>query len=132
MLLKKNIKRLIVIIFLLVFIGVPLLIYDGLKGNPVRSLLMENATKEYLLRAGYNADDWLQIDAHYDMKWNTGAIKGTVANVIFKDEPEEKYLYVQWRDSGEIQQSCEYFNKDTNAYEVEYTEKRIHMVKDCY
>ena len=28
--------------------------------------------------------------------------------------------------------SEKYFNKDTDAYEVEYTQKLIHMVKDCF
>lgn len=73
----------------------------------------------------------MKIDATYDMKRNTDQIKGTVTYVIFKDEPEEKFLYVQWRNSGKIQQSCEYFNKDTNAFEVEYNENRKHMKKDC-
>jgi hypothetical protein len=97
-----------------------------------RDLLMEKATKEQLLRQGYKEKEWLQVQGSYSMKRNTNKIKGTAAYVIFKDESDEKYLYIQWRDSGDIQQSCEYFNHRSNAYEVEYNAERKHMVMDCY
>ncbi|MBM7587994.1 hypothetical protein JOC86_004569 [Bacillus pakistanensis] len=129
---KKNPKRWIVTFILLFIIGFPLFIYDALKGNPLRDLLMEKATKEQLLIEGYNKSDWVQVQGSYNMKRNTNRIKGTIATVIFKDEPGEKYLYIQWRNSGKIQQSCEYFNPDTNAYEVKYSTERKHMVRDCY
>lgn len=124
------------IIIMIIFVGVPLaiffFIYDGVKGNPIRSLLMENATKEHLLKSGYSPDDWLEVEGVYEKFSNTNMTNGTVAYVVFKDEPEEKYKYIQLRKTGEIKQSCEYVNKDTHAIEVEYTEKRKHMVKDCY
>ena len=91
---------------------------------------MEKATKKYLLNLGYNSDELLEVKAFYSMKKDTG-IKRTRARVIFKDEPEEKYVYIQNEKNREIQQGCSYFNTDTNAFESEYTEKRKHMVRDC-
>jgi len=128
---KKYIKPLLITLFFFIIIGIPLAIYDGLKGNPIRSWLMVNATKEHLLNEGYKEEEILEIDATYNMKRNTERIKGTIAYVTFQDEPNEEYVYVQLRDSDEIKQSCEYFNRDTNAYEVEYTEDRKHMIKGC-
>lgn len=83
-----------------------------------------------LLKLGYNSDELLEVKAFYSMKKDAG-IKRTRAYVIFNDEPEEKYVYIQTEKNREIQQSCSYFNKDTNAFENEYTKKRKRMVKDC-
>ncbi|MBA9029320.1 DUF3139 domain-containing protein [Peribacillus huizhouensis] len=126
----KKTKRLILLLFIGVIIGGPFLVYDILYGNPIRSLLMENATKKHLLKLGYNSDELLEVKTFYSMKKDTG-IKRTRARVIFKDEPEEKYVYIRYEKNREIQQGCSYFNTDTNAYENEYTEKRKHMVRDC-
>ncbi|WP_028391185.1 DUF3139 domain-containing protein [Bacillus cihuensis] len=126
----KKTKRLILLLFIGVIIGGPFLVYDIFYGNPSRSLLMENATKKHLLKLGYNSDELLEVKTFYSMKKDTG-IKRTRARVIFKDEPEEKYVYIQYEKNREIQQGCSYFNTDTNAYENEYTEKRKHMVRDC-
>jgi hypothetical protein len=48
-------------------------------------------TKEQLLRQDYKEKEWLQVQGSNSMKE-----KGTAAYVIFKDEPDEKYLYIQW------------------------------------
>ena len=66
------------------------------------------------------------------MKLNTRKVKGTAAFVSFKDEPKEKYLYIQMRKTGDIRQECSYYSDDTKAYEVDYTDNRKHMIKDCY
>lgn len=125
-------KILLLCLFLVfgVIVAVPFIVYDAFYGNPIRSLFMENATKDHLYNVGYNSDDFLEVKAFYSMKKDAG-IKRTRANVIFKDEPEETYVYIQQEKKGEIQQSCSHFNKDIDAYESEYTEKRKHMVKDC-
>ncbi|MEU3454093.1 hypothetical protein ABZ671_10875 [Micromonospora sp. NPDC006766] len=109
--------------------GVPLVAYDAFYGNPVRSMWMENATEKHLLNLGYGSDELLDVEAFYSMKKDAG-IKRTRAYVIFRDEPEEKYVYVQ-REGGQIQQGCSYFDENTGAVESDYTEKRKHMVKDC-
>ena len=126
----KKTKRLILLLFIGVIIGGPFLVYDVFYGNPIRSLFMEKATKKHLLKLGYNSDECLEVKAFHSMKKDTG-IKRTRARVIFKDEPKEKYVYIQNEKNREIQQGCSYFNTDTNAFESEYTEKRKHMVKDC-
>jgi len=123
-------KRLFLLLFIGVIIGVPFLVYDVFNGNPIRSLLMENATKNHLLKLGYNSDELLEVKAFYSMKKDAG-IKRTRVHVIFKDEPEEKYVYIQREKNREIQQGCSYFNSDTNAFESKYTNKRKHMVEDC-
>lgn len=91
---------------------------------------MENATKNHLYDVGYNSDELLEVKAFYSMKQDAG-IKRTRAEVIFNDEPEEIYVYIQHKENGEIQQSCSHHNKETDAYENEYTENRKHMLKDC-
>lgn len=111
-------------------IGTPFFFYDAFYGNPIRSLLMENATKKHLIKLGYHSDDLLEVKAFYSMKKDNG-IKRTRAFVIFKDEPEQRYVYIQRDKKGEIQQSCSYFEPDTESYESHYTDKRKHMVKDC-
>ncbi|MFJ7734390.1 DUF3139 domain-containing protein [Lysinibacillus sp. NPDC097231] len=126
----NKIILLCLVLFIGVIIAVPFLVYDGLYGNPIRSLFMENATKDHLYNVGYNSDELLEVKASHSMKKDAG-IKRTRAFVIFKDEPEETYVYIQQEKNGEIQQSCSHLNKDIDAYENEYTEKRKHMVKDC-
>jgi hypothetical protein len=118
------------LLFFGVIIAVPFLFYDAFYGNPIRSLFMENATKDNLYNVGYHSDDLLEVKAFYSMKKDAG-IKRTRAYVIFKDEPEETYVYIQEEKNGDIQQSCSHLNKDIDAYENEYTAKRKHMVKDC-
>ena len=113
-----------------IIIGIPFFIYDSFYGNPIRSLLMENATKKHLNKFGYHSDDLLEVKAFYSMKKDNG-IKRTRAFVIFKDEPEQRYVYIQRDKNGEIQQSCSYFEPDTEVYESHYTDKRKHMIKDC-
>lgn len=84
---------------------------------------MVKDTKKYLIEKGYKEVDIMSIESKYDMKRNTDRIKGTVAYVVFKDEPKGEYLYIQWRDSGKIQQHCEYYSESAQAYEVTFTEK---------
>ncbi|MBM4764388.1 DUF3139 domain-containing protein [Bacillus sp. B15-48] len=127
----KKTKRLFLLFFIVgIIIGIPFFVYDAFYGNPISSSLMERATKKHLIKLGYNSDDLLEVKAFYSMKKDAG-IKRTRAHVIFKDEPEEKYVYIQNEKNREIQQGCSYFNTDTEAYESEYTHKRKHMVKDC-
>lgn len=113
-----------------IVIGTPLFFYDALNGNPIRSILMENATKKHLMNHGYHVDDLLDVKAYYSLK-KDNSIKRTRAFVIFKDEPDQKYVYIQQQQNGEIQQSCSYFNQETDAYDSHYTDKRKHMVQDC-
>lgn len=47
---KKLIKRIILTLFLFILIGIPLLVYDGLKGNPIRSWLMGKGNKRTFLK----------------------------------------------------------------------------------
>ena len=94
------------------------------------SLLMEKATKNHLLKLGYKSDEFLEVQAFYSLKKDVG-IKRTRVQVIFKNEPEEKYVYIQTENSKEIQQTCSYFNKETKAFESEYINNRRHMVEDC-
>ena len=108
-----------------------MIIYDALHGNFIRDYLMEKQVKEHLLGKGYTEEDFLSIEAEYSMKLNTNRMKSTFY-IAFKDEPNEKYVYVQWRETGEIQQECSYYSEDTGAYEVKYTEKRKHMIKNCF
>lgn len=113
-----------------ILIGTPLFFYDAFNGNPIRSILMENVTKKHLINYGYHADDLLDVKAYYSMKKDNG-IKRTRAFVIFKDEPDQKYVYIQQEKNGEIQQSCSYFDPETEAFDSHYTDKRKHMVQDC-
>lgn len=126
----KKTKRLIFLLLIGFVIGGPFLVYDVFYGNPIRSILMEKETKKHLIKLGYNSNELLEVKAFYSMKKDTG-IKRTRAHVIFKDEPEEKYVYIQYEKTKEIQQGCSYYNTETNAFESEYTEKRKHMVRDC-
>jgi hypothetical protein len=128
--LKK--KMLLVIVLICLFVGIPVFFYDALHGNIVRDYLMEKQVKEYLIAEGYKKDEILSVEAEYNMKLNTKKVKGTAAKVLFKDEPEDKYLYIQMRKTGDIRQECMYYSEDTKAYEVDYTEERKHMVRDCY
>jgi flagellar basal body-associated protein FliL len=131
--LKKNKKLIIILVIcLVVVVGVPIFIYDALHGNFIRDYSMENQVKEHLVLNGYTEEDVLSIEAEYNMKFNTNRIKGTFAYVVFKDEPKEKYVYVQWRETGKVQQECSYYSEDTGAYEVKYTEERKHMIQNCY
>ena len=127
---KKHKKTIMIIA--IVMIGVPLFLYDGLHGNFIRDYLMEKRVKEHLLSEGFQNEEIASIEAKYNMKMNTDRVKGTVADVVFKDEPEEVYLYIELRKSGEIRQECSYYNEDTNAIEVEYTKERKYMKEDCY
>ncbi|WP_406686505.1 DUF3139 domain-containing protein [Rossellomorea vietnamensis] len=129
---KKYIKPIIIVLICFVVVGVPMFIYDALHGNFIRDYLMEKQVKEHLLGNGYTEEDLLSIEAEYSMKLNTNRIKGTFAYIIFKDEPKEKYVYMQWRETGKIQQECSYYSEDTGAYEVKYTEERKHMIKNCF
>jgi hypothetical protein len=109
-----------------------MIIYDALHGNFIRDYLMEKQVKEHSRGNRYTEEDILSIEAEYSMKLNTNRMKGTFANVVFKDEPNEKYVYVQWRETVKIQQECSYYSEDTGAYEVKYTEERKHMIENCY
>ena len=111
-------------------IGIPFFVYDAFYGNPIRSSLMEKATEKHLIELGYHSDELLEVKAFYSMKKDNG-IKRTRAFVVFKDEPAEKYIYIQQDKNGQIQQGCNYFDTDTQAYESVYTDKRKHMVEDC-
>lgn len=128
--LKKTLRLFLLLFIGGIVIGIPFLVYDAFYGNPFHSSLMEKATKKHLIKLGYNSDDLLEVKASYSMKKDNG-IKRTRAFVIFKDEPEQKYVYIQREKKGEIQQSCSYFDTDTETYESDYTHKRKHMVKDC-
>jgi hypothetical protein len=111
------------------FIGLFFLVSDFFDGNFIRDYLMENKTEQYLFNEGYQEKEIVSIDAKYHMKYNTQEIKGTRAHVVFKDEPEIEYQYVQLRETGEIQQTCTYFNKNSNEFE---RKKRKHKQTDCY
>lgn len=127
----KKTKRLLLLLFIGgITIGTLFFFYDSFYGNPIRSLLMESVTKKHLIKTGYRSDDLLEVKAFYSIKKDNG-IKKTRAFVIFKDEPEQRYIYIQRDTNGEIQQSCSYFAPDTGAYESHYTNKRKHMKKDC-
>ncbi|WP_369899695.1 DUF3139 domain-containing protein [Bacillus manliponensis] len=128
----KRYRMWIVVLIVFFALSVVLIIYDGLYGNFIRNYLMEKRTEQYLINKGYKREDILSIEATYSMKFNTDYMNGTIAYVSFKDEPKEKYLYVQWRKSGKVQQECSYYNEDSNAVEVEYTKERKHMVEGCY
>ncbi|CAM4249217.1 hypothetical protein BAMA_06540 [Bacillus manliponensis] len=128
----KRYRTWIIVSIVFFVLSIVLVMYDGIHGNFIRDYMMERRTEEHLMNEGYKKEEIASIEATYNMKFNTGDINGTIAYVIFQDEPKEKYLYVQWRDSREIQQKCDYYNEDTNAVEVEYTEERKYMVKDCY
>jgi hypothetical protein len=124
-------KYWLIALLVLMMLSISLGVYAAFNGNPLSNYLMERATMKHLLEQGYKEEEIAEIRATYDMKRNTGRIKGTIANVTFKDEPEEQYLYIQWRKSGRIQQHCDYFNETTNAVETKYTNERKHMDKDC-
>lgn len=127
--LKKTKRLLLILCVGGITIGIPFFFYDSFYGNPIRSLLMENATKKHLIQLGYHSDDLQEIKAFYSMKKDNG-LKRTRALVIFKDEPEQSYIYVQRDKNGEVQQSCSYLVSETES-ESHYTDKRRHMVKDC-
>ncbi|HGE5780844.1 MULTISPECIES: DUF3139 domain-containing protein [Bacillus] len=124
---EKNIGITLIIIIVII----PIIFYFVLHGNPISKYLMVKDTKKYLIEKGYKEVDIMSIESKYDMKRNTDRIKGTVAYVVFKDEPKGEYLYIQWRDSGKIQQHCEYYSESAQAYEVTFTEKRKHMETIC-
>jgi hypothetical protein len=112
-----------------IFIGVFILVSNFFEGNFIRDYLMENKTEKYLLKEGYQEKDIVSINAKYHMKSNTKEKKGTIAHVVFKDEQEIEYQYVQLRETGEIKQSCTHFNKESNEFE---RKKRKHKQTDCY
>ncbi|UOQ43769.1 DUF3139 domain-containing protein [Halobacillus salinarum] len=125
-------KAVIMVGAILLIVGAPLIIYDGLHGNFIRDYLMEKQVKNYLISKGYEVKDISSIEADYNMKLNTKKVKGTFAIVVFKDEPEEKYRYIKMRKSGDIHQECSYYDENTGAYENDFTKKRKHMLKNCY
>ncbi|WP_243387030.1 DUF3139 domain-containing protein [Bacillus kexueae] len=129
---KKYKKPIVMTLLCMIVVGIPMFIYDALQGNFIRNYLMEKQVKEHLIESGYTEEDLLSIEATYNMKYNTDTIKGTVAYVVFQDEPEEEYMYVQLRESGEVQQHCIYYSEETEAYEVDFTEERKHMIRNCY
>ncbi|NQD67149.1 DUF3139 domain-containing protein [Bacillus haikouensis] len=129
---KKYNKPIIIALICFVVVGIPMFIYDAFHGNFIRDYLMEKQVKEYLTGNGYTEEGILSIEAEYNMKFNTNRIKGTFAYVVFKDEPKEKYVYVQWRETGKVQQECSYYSEDTGAFEAKYTQTRKHMIKNCY
>jgi glycyl-tRNA synthetase alpha subunit len=127
----KKVKYWLVVFSALIVLSILLGVYAAFNGNPISHYLMEKATMNYLLEQGYHEEEIAEIEATYNMKRNTERIKGTVAYVKFKDEPNEQYEYIQWRKSGKIQQSCYYFDEASNAFETKYTEERKHMEKSC-
>lgn len=131
--LKKRITfwNILFILFILLIVFAFLAIYTAINGNPVSDFLMERETKAFLLKQGYKEKEILSIEASYNLKRNTERIKGTNAYVTFEDEPNERYLYIQWRESKQIQQHCEYYNEQTQSWEQDFTEKRKHMDKSC-
>jgi alanine racemase len=115
---------------LLVLLGV-FVVYSSLHGNFISDYFMKRDVETVLKNNGYKGQDIQSIEVFYEMKRNTNQIKGTVAHVTFKDEPNEKYIYIQWRNSKKIQQHCEYYDKSLGAYVDTYTAKRKHMDEGC-
>ncbi|MGG3641299.1 HincII family type II restriction endonuclease [Bacillus gobiensis] len=128
---KKKKRTIVLSVSILALLGIFLVVYTAINGNPISDYLMKRETKAYLLEQGYTEKEISNIEATYNLKHNTGRIKGTIAYVIFKDDPEERYLYIQWRETKQIQQHCEYYDEQTKAWEKDYTEKRKHMDKKC-
>lgn len=106
-------------------------LYSAFYGNPISEYMMKQDTGGYLIGKGYKEEDILSIKPTYNSKRNTDRVKGTISYVVFADEPKEKYVYIQWRASGEIQQHCEYYDEDLNTYRTEFTEERKHMETNC-
>ena len=107
--------------FILLFLAISILLISASfylinKGNPVSNLLMENHTKKYLTENGYIENDIKSIEAEFDLKRSNGKqIKSTVAYVVFKDEPNLTYKYIQSKDSNKVQQSCDILQNRLSA-----------------
>lgn len=128
---RKKFRNILITVFILLVIVIFLVIYTAINGNPISDYFMERETKAFLLKQGYKEKDIAHIEATYNPKQNTERIKGTIANVTFEDEPKESYLYIQWRETNQVQQHCEYYDEQTKSWETDFTEKRKHMDKNC-
>lgn len=92
-------------------------------GNPISNIVMNQKTEEFLMENGYKKEEISKIDSSFDIKRNTARIKGTIAYVTFTDEPNVQYEYIQWRNSREIQQSCDAMNPELKHSDSNCTEK---------
>ncbi|WP_379968024.1 DUF3139 domain-containing protein [Ectobacillus sp. sgz5001026] len=127
-------KKFIFITIVIVITGMAILsttIYFALHGNPISQYVMVKNTKQYLIAKGYKESELDSITASYSIKRNTNRIKGTIAYVVFKNEPNIKYQYIKWRNFGEIQQHCEHYNEKTRTYEVKGTEQLKNIEANC-
>ncbi|WP_158598354.1 DUF3139 domain-containing protein [Falsibacillus albus] len=125
---KKKLLSLLLIVFCILFGGFGIL-YDGLYGNPFRDYLMKNDTMRYLNDIGYTKNDLLSVRTNYSMKINSDKVKGTLAKVTFKDEPQDTYIYFQQNSNQKIIQACDYL--DGHIMKNNYTPERKHMLKNC-
>ena len=93
------------------------------NGNPISNYQMTKNTEEYLVGKGYEQTEIKSIHSTYDLKRNTERIKGTVSYVVFTDEPNIKYEYIQWKDSNNIQQACPSTKVNLTHKDKDCTEK---------
>ncbi|WP_242224888.1 DUF3139 domain-containing protein [Bacillus cereus group sp. BfR-BA-01380] len=124
-------KRIIGVVLLSIVAIIAVLFYVAFNGSPISKYVMERETRLYLEKKGYKKDEILSIESIYNMKRNTDRIEGTIAKVVFKDEPTVTYIYVKHRKDNLILQHCEYYNHDTRTWEVEFNSKRKHMERTC-
>ncbi|MBM7553105.1 DUF2651 family protein [Thalassobacillus pellis] len=99
--------------------------------KPINAKIMEAEVRNHLEENGYKKHEIESIATHYNGKLNTERTKPIIAVVVFKDDLEHKYRYIELRGEEKIVQMCEY-EKRPNFFVNEFTEKRPHMVKSCY
>ncbi|WP_226577867.1 DUF2651 family protein [Halobacillus litoralis] len=100
-------------------------------GPAIRGIVMEYKVNNHLRSAGYEQSEVKSVDTFHQSKLNTPRTKPTVAEVVFVDDPEHIYRYIELRKTDQVVQMCEY-EKSPNFYVEEYTDTRPHMVRDCY
>ncbi|MBH0229709.1 DUF2651 family protein [Halobacillus sp. KCTC 3957] len=123
-------KRLKKVLGIVMAGGVLALCAVMLLSKPYQSWVMEHKVKAHLKEMAYDESEIESIDTTYEHKRNTSRTKPVIAEVVFINDPEHTYRYIELRQKNKIKQMCEY--KSGNVMKSEYTEERPHMIKNCY
>lgn len=118
----------LIILFLIALLSAPFIVLYVLNnGNPYERYLVNKHVPKHLEDLGYEEEDFVQqnfVTPNYTI--NKSVYQGHYL-VIFKDEPELKYLYGVTKWGKKVVQFCE---KETFTIE-EVTEKTKHSEDKC-
>jgi hypothetical protein len=124
-------KNMVIFILTTIVLVVISIVYSIFYGNPISKYLMVKDTTQYLYKQGYSSEELLLVTAEYHMKRNSEDLNGIVGLVVFKDEPNIKYMYRQWKKTGDIKQHCNYYDIEKKAEQWKTTGVLKHKDSNC-